>query len=67
MKNPSTVRNLKEAKEFARKYGYPVVVRASFSLGTIGEAIVNDQPQLETSFEKALESSPVGEVSLTSI
>ncbi|MBB6479039.1 carbamoyl-phosphate synthase large subunit [Spirochaeta isovalerica] len=50
-----------EAVEMGRKWGYPLVVRPSFTLGGMGGAIASSEEELISVFEKALIESPVGE------
>lgn len=44
-----------------QKWGYPLVVRPSFTLGGMGGAIAESEEELVSIFEKALIESPVGE------
>jgi len=53
--------NLNEAVGMGRKWGYPLVVRPSFTLGGMGGAIASSEEELISVFEKALIESPVGE------
>jgi carbamoyl-phosphate synthase large subunit len=58
----STITGSKEdALKMGRKYGYPLVVRPSFTLGGMGGAIAESEEELISVFEKALIESPVGE------
>lgn len=50
--------NLKEARQVARKIGYPVMVRPSFVLGGRAMKIVFDETTLEEFFALAVEASP---------
>ena len=34
--------NMSEAKEAAKKIGYPVIIRAAFALGGLGSALIDD-------------------------
>ena len=48
------VNNIKDAKEAAKKIGYPVIVRAAYTLGGLGSGICDDEKSmtelLETTF-----------------
>ncbi len=50
--------SIKEAKEIARKIGYPVLVRPSYVLGGRAMEIVYDEETLENYIMEALEVSP---------
>ncbi len=50
--------SLEEAKEVARKIGYPVLVRPSYVLGGRAMEIVYDEETLERYIKEALEVSP---------
>jgi len=50
--------SLEEAKEIARKIGYPVLVRPSYVLGGRAMEIVYDEDTLERYINEALEVSP---------
>jgi len=50
--------SLKEAKEIAKKIGYPVLVRPSYVLGGRAMEIIYDEETLERYIEEALEVSP---------
>ncbi|MEE8168004.1 MAG: carbamoyl-phosphate synthase large subunit [Candidatus Hydrothermarchaeales archaeon] len=49
--------SLEEAKEIAKRVGYPVLVRPSYVLGGRGMEIVYDDAQLEEFMEEAIEVS----------
>ncbi|MET1123969.1 MAG: carbamoyl-phosphate synthase large subunit [Archaeoglobaceae archaeon] len=51
-------RSIEEAKEVARKIGYPVLVRPSYVLGGRAMEIVYDEEELERYIREALEVSP---------
>ncbi|MCM8790199.1 MAG: carbamoyl-phosphate synthase large subunit [Candidatus Omnitrophica bacterium] len=53
-----TATSFEEAKEVAKKIGYPVVVRPSFVLGGRAMEIVYDEKSLADYMEKAVEASP---------
>ncbi|MDI3502985.1 MAG: carbamoyl-phosphate synthase large subunit, partial [Archaeoglobi archaeon] len=50
--------SLKEAKEIAKKIGYPVLVRPSYVLGGRAMEIIYDEETLERYIREALEVSP---------
>ena len=47
-----------EAKEAAHKLGYPLIIRAAYSLGGLGSDFVDDDSQLHDVCEKAFSFSP---------
>jgi carbamoyl-phosphate synthase large subunit len=51
-----------EALGAAEEYGYPVVLRPSFTLGGKGGGIAHDEPELRTMIRQGLADSPVHEV-----
>lgn len=58
----STITNsVADALEMGKTYGYPLVVRPSFTMGGMGGAIAESEEELITVFEKVLIESPVGE------
>ncbi|MBI4467334.1 MAG: carbamoyl-phosphate synthase large subunit [Acidobacteria bacterium] len=56
------VNNLKDARSFAEKVGYPVVVRPSFTLGGTGGGIAFNPEELDEIVSRGLDLSPVHEV-----
>jgi len=54
----STAETLADAKDVARKVGYPLLVRPSYVLGGRGMAIVYDDPDLEKYMLEATKVSP---------
>jgi carbamoyl-phosphate synthase large subunit len=50
--------SLEQAREVARRVGYPVLVRPSYVLGGRGMEIVYDDGTLEAYFDRAVEASP---------
>jgi carbamoyl-phosphate synthase large subunit len=58
----STAKSFLEGKEIAQKYGFPLCIRASYTLGGAGAAIVYDESQFETLLTRGLHISPIHEV-----
>jgi carbamoyl-phosphate synthase large subunit len=56
------VRSLEDARALAATLGFPLVVRASFTLGGLGSGIVFDLAELEETVTLGLEASPMSEV-----
>ncbi|MBS7649795.1 carbamoyl-phosphate synthase large subunit [Candidatus Bathyarchaeota archaeon] len=54
--------SVEDAKEIARRLGYPVVVRPSFTLGGTGGGIANNVEELERIVEHGLELSLINQV-----
>ena len=54
--------NLGEAQAFARRNGYPVIVRPSFTLGGSGGGIAYNSEEFDTIVTRGLGLSPVGQV-----
>lgn len=53
-----------EALAFADEYGYPVVVRPSFTMGGLGSGFAHDEAELRRFVADGLHSSTIGEVLL---
>ena len=50
--------NMDEAKEAAKKIGYPVIIRAAFALGGLGSGFADNEAELTALCEKAFANSP---------
>nr|WP_292960538.1 carbamoyl-phosphate synthase large subunit [Muricauda sp. UBA7809] len=51
-----------KGKEIAQEFGFPLVIRASFTLGGAGAAIVHDPEEYDEMLSRGLEVSPIHEV-----
>jgi carbamoyl-phosphate synthase large subunit len=59
---PSTVAtSFLKGKEIAQEYGFPLVIRPSFTLGGYGASIVYDQEDFDDLLSRGLEASPIHE------
>ncbi|PZN11847.1 MAG: carbamoyl-phosphate synthase large subunit, partial [Bacillota bacterium] len=58
------VRSLDEARAFARRAGFPVIARPGYTLGGTGGGIARDEAELAGLVERALATSPIGQVLL---
>ncbi len=54
--------SIEEAKQAAKKIGYPVVLRPAFTLGGTGGGFADNDEELEELMKNALKLSPVGQV-----
>jgi len=60
---PSTTANsFLKGKEIAQEYGYPLVIRPSFTLGGFGASIVYKKEDFDDALSRGLEASPIHEV-----
>lgn len=60
---PSTTANsFLKGKEIAQVYGFPLVIRPSFTLGGYGASIVYDEKDFNDLLRRGLEASPIHEV-----
>jgi len=60
---PSTVAtSFLKGKEIAQEYGFPLVIRPSFTLGGYGASIVYDKKDFDELLSRGLEASPIHEV-----
>jgi carbamoyl-phosphate synthase large subunit len=51
-----------QGKEIAQEFGFPLCVRASYTLGGAGASIVHDPKDFDTLLERGLQLSPIHEV-----
>ena len=51
-----------KGKEIAQEFGFPLVIRPSFTLGGSGASIVYEQADFDTLLKRGLEASPIHEV-----
>jgi len=51
-----------QGKEIAQEFGFPLCVRASYTLGGAGASIVHDPNDFDTLLERGLQLSPIHEV-----
>lgn len=57
-----TVTSFLQGKEVAQEFGFPLVIRASFTLGGTGASIVHSEDQFDELLTRGLEASPIHEV-----
>ena len=58
----ATATSYLKGKEIAQEFGFPLCIRASFTLGGAGASIVYNEEQFEESLTRGLEISPIHEV-----
>jgi len=58
----ATAKSFLEGKEVAQKFGYPLCIRASFTLGGAGAAVVHTKDDFEDKLTLGLHKSPIHEV-----
>ncbi|MBU2525117.1 MAG: carbamoyl-phosphate synthase large subunit [Bacteroidetes bacterium] len=51
-----------KGKEIAQEFGFPLVIRPSFTLGGFGASLVHNKDQFEELLTRGLEASPIHEV-----
>jgi len=56
------VRNMDEARDAAEQIGYPVIIRASFTLGGIGSGVAYNREEMEEIAKTGLDSSMISEI-----
>ena len=54
--------SLEEAMKIAEKIGFPVIIRASFTLGGVGSGIVYTREEMLDAASTGLDASPIGEI-----
>jgi carbamoyl-phosphate synthase large subunit len=57
-----TATSFLKGKEIAQKFGFPLVIRPSFTLGGTGASFVNHAGEFEELLTRGLEASPIHEV-----
>ena len=57
-----TVTSFLQGKEVAQEFGFPLVIRASFTLGGTGASFVHSEDQFDELLTRGLEASPIHEV-----
>ena len=55
---------MQDAQRLAEEFGYPLLVRASYTLGGAGSGIVDNPDDFERMVREGLEASPIGEVQI---
>lgn len=58
----STATSYLKGKEVAQEFGYPLCVRASYTLGGSGATFVHNKEEFEEALKRGLEISPIHEV-----
>ena len=58
----ATANSYLKGKEIAQKFGFPLVIRASFTLGGAGASIVYKEEDFDELLKRGLEISPIHEV-----
>lgn len=58
----ATATSYLKGKEIAQEFGYPLCIRASYTLGGAGAAIVYNDEDFDKNLERGLEISPIHEV-----
>jgi carbamoyl-phosphate synthase large subunit len=62
MTQSQLVNNVEDGLEFARKIGYPIILRPSFTMGGTGGGIAYNREDLSEILERGIDLSPVHEV-----
>ncbi len=57
-----TARSFLEGKEIAQKFGFPLVIRPSYTLGGTGASFVYHKDEFDKKLERGLHASPIHEV-----
>jgi carbamoyl-phosphate synthase large subunit len=58
----ATAKSFLEGKEVAQEFGFPLCIRASFTLGGAGASVVHDPKEFDGLLERGLQLSPIHEV-----
>ncbi len=58
------VTSMKEAEDFAKKVGLPLVIRPAYTLGGTGGGIAKNQEELKKFIESGLQQSPIKQILL---
>jgi carbamoyl-phosphate synthase large subunit len=57
-----TAKSFLEGKEIAQEFGFPLCIRASYTLGGAGASVVHDPKDFDSLLERGLQLSPIHEV-----
>lgn len=57
-----TAKSFLEGKEIAQEFGFPLCIRASYTLGGAGASIVHDPKEFDDLLDRGLQLSPIHEV-----
>jgi carbamoyl-phosphate synthase large subunit len=57
-----TAKSFLEGKEIAQEFGFPLCIRASYTLGGAGASVVHDPKDFDNLLERGLQLSPIHEV-----
>ncbi|MAD13025.1 MAG: carbamoyl phosphate synthase large subunit [Flavobacteriaceae bacterium] len=57
-----TANSILKGKEIAQKFGFPLVIRPSFTLGGTGASFVHNEKEFDELLTRGLEASPIHEV-----
>tara|TARA_R110002096_G_scaffold74101_1_gene175614 strand:- start:164980 stop:167826 length:2847 start_codon:yes stop_codon:yes gene_type:complete len=57
-----TAKSFLKGKEIAQDFGFPLCIRASFTLGGTGATFVHEKEEFEDALSRGLEASPIHEV-----
>ncbi len=57
-----TAKSFLEGKEIAQEFGFPLCIRASYTLGGAGASVVHDPKEFDSLLERGLQLSPIHEV-----
>ena len=57
-----TAKSFLEGKEIAQKFGFPLCIRPSYTLGGSGASIIYDKAEFDNLLERGLKLSPIHEV-----
>jgi carbamoyl-phosphate synthase large subunit len=57
-----TAKSFLEGKEIAQAFGFPLCIRASYTLGGAGASIVHDPKEFDNLLDRGLQLSPIHEV-----
>ena len=57
-----TARSFLEGKEIAQRFGFPLVIRPSYTLGGTGASFVHVKEEFDKKLERGLHASPIHEV-----
>ena len=58
----ATAKSFLEGKEVAQEFGFPLCIRASYTLGGAGASVVHDPKEFDSLLERGLQLSPIHEV-----
>jgi len=60
----ATAKSLEEAEKIAKEIGFPLIIRAAYTLGGLGSGVAYNMEEFKEIAKLGLEASPIGEIEI---